>query len=131
MWLLEIYGHLGDEIAIAELRPAAEIEAQRWNLPYLWAILHRGYGAFCTEQGDWTEAEAAFKRALTVTRRKGLWYQDARTWLDYGRMLIRRNHSGDAELARDFLNEAQTMFMTFGAHALAEKAWIETARLTV
>jgi hypothetical protein len=60
-----------------------------------------------------------------------LWYQDARTWLDYGRLLTRRNHPGDAELARDFLNETQSMFMTFGARTLAEKAWIETARLAM
>lgn len=129
--LLDIYGHLGDEIALAELGPAAEAEAQRWNLPYLLTILYRGYGAFYTEQGDWAEAEAAFKRALAITRGKGLWYQDARTWLDYGRLLTRRSQPGDAELAHDFLTEAQSMFMTFGAHTLAEKAWIETARLAM
>ncbi len=127
--LLEIYGHLGDEVALAELGSVAEAEARRWNLPYLLAILHRGYGTFYAEQGDWAEAEAAFNRALMVTRGKTLWYQDARTWLDYGRMLARRNQPGDADLARDFLSEAQSMFVTFGAHALAEKAWIEVARL--
>jgi tetratricopeptide (TPR) repeat protein len=129
MLLLEIYGHLGDELALAELGPAAEAEARRWNLPYLLAIFQRGYGAFYAEQGDWDEAEAAFKRALAVTRGKSLWYQDARTWLDYGRMLIRRNQPGDTGLGRDFLSEARGMFLSFGANALAEKAWIELARL--
>ncbi|MBI1880143.1 MAG: tetratricopeptide repeat protein [Chloroflexi bacterium] len=127
--LFEIYGHLGDEVALAEIRPAAEAEARRWNLPYLLAILHRGYGAFYTAQGDWAEAEEALNRALAVTRGKTLWYQDARTWLDYGRMFARRNQPGDASTAREFLSEAQSMFITFGAHALAEKAWIEAARL--
>jgi tetratricopeptide (TPR) repeat protein len=127
--LFEVYGHLGDEFALAELGPEIEAEARRWHLPYLLAILNRGYGAFYTEQGDWTEAETALKRALAVTRGKTLWYQDARTWLDYGRMLVRRNQPGDAEMARDFLSEAQSMFVTFGAHALAEKAWVEVIRL--
>jgi tetratricopeptide (TPR) repeat protein len=127
--LLEVYGHLGDELALAELRPAVEAEARRWSLPYLLTILHRGYGAFYTEQGEWSEAEAAFNRAMAITRGKTLWYQDARTWLDYGRMLLRRNQPGDADEAREFLSEAQSMFMTFGAHALAEKAWVEAARL--
>jgi tetratricopeptide (TPR) repeat protein len=127
--LLEIYGHLGDEIALAEIGPAAEAEAARWNLPYLMTILHRGYGAFYTAQGDWVEAEAAFNRALAVTRGKALWYQDARTWLDYGRMFAQRNQPGDAGTAHEFLSEAQSMFVTFGAQALAEKAWVEVARL--
>jgi tetratricopeptide (TPR) repeat protein len=127
--LFEIYAHLGDESLLAELGPAAEAEARRWNLPYFLAILQRGYGAFYTEQGDWAAAEAAFNRALAITRGKMWWYQDARTWLDYGRMLIRRNQPDDAGLARDFVSEAQRMFVSFGAHALAEKAWIELARL--
>ncbi len=127
--LFEVYGHLGDEFALAELGPEIEAEARRWQLPYLLAILNRGYGAFYTEQGDWAQAETALKRALAVTRGKTLWYQDARTWLDYGRMLVRRNQPGDADMARDFLSEAQTMFITFGAHALAEKAWVEGVRL--
>jgi tetratricopeptide (TPR) repeat protein len=127
--LLEVYGHLGDELAIAEIGPAATAEVRRGNLPYLLTILHRGYGAFYTEQEDWTAAEAAFKQALAVTRGKALWYQDARTWLDYGRMLARRNQPGDASEAHEFLSEAQNLFMTFGAHALAEKVWVEAARL--
>jgi tetratricopeptide (TPR) repeat protein len=127
--LLEVYGHLGDEWALAELGPAAEAEAHRWNIPYLQVILRRGYGAFYTDQEAWPEAEAAFNQALAATRRKGLWYQDARTWLDYSRMLLRRGGPGDAEEARDFLSEARSMFVSFGAHALAEKAWIELARL--
>jgi tetratricopeptide (TPR) repeat protein len=129
MLLFETCGHLGDETALAELGPAAEAEVHRWNLPYLLAIFHRGYGAFYTEQKNWTEAEAAFKRALAVTRGKSLWYQDARTWLDYGRMLLRRTEPDDIDAARDFLSEARSLFTTFGAHALAEKAWIELARL--
>jgi tetratricopeptide repeat protein len=116
-------------LALAEIGPAVEAEARRGNLPYFLAILQRGYGAFYTEQGNWTEAEAAFNQAMAVTRGKTLWYQDARTWLDYGRMLGRRNQPGDADLARDFLSEAQSMFITFGAHVMAEKAWIEVARL--
>jgi tetratricopeptide (TPR) repeat protein len=127
--LLEIYGHLGDEAALAEIGPAAEAEARRWNLPYLLAILHRGYGVFYTTQDAWAEAEEAFNHALAVTRGKALWYQDARTWLDYGRMFARRNQPGDAGTAQEFLSEAQSMFVTFGAHALAEKAWVEAARL--
>ncbi len=128
--LVEVYGHLGDQAALNQVRPAAEAEARRWNLPYLLAILNRGYGAFYTEQEAWEKAEAAFKQALAVTRHKTLWYQDARTWLDYGRMLARRNQPGDTALARDFLSEAQGMFTTFGAHALAEKAWVEGVRLS-
>jgi tetratricopeptide (TPR) repeat protein len=127
--LLEIYGHLGDDLALAEIGPAAEAEARRWNLPYFLAICCRGYGAFYSQQENWTEAEAAFKRALAVTRGKNLSYQDARTWLDYGRMLLRRNEPGDAGTARELLGEARTMFTSFGAPALAEKAWIELARL--
>jgi tetratricopeptide (TPR) repeat protein len=127
--LFEAYAHLGDEAALAGIGSAAEAEARRWNLPYLMAILQRGYGVFYSEQANWTEAEAAFKRALAVTRGKPLLYQDARTWLDYARMLIRRNEADDADLARDFLSEARSMFIAFGAHALAEKAWIEVARL--
>lgn len=127
--LFDLYGHLGDAATVADLGVVAEAEAHRWNLPYLLTILHRGYGAFYTKQGDWAAAEAAFKLALKVTRGKTLWYQDARTWLDYGRMLARRNHPGDIELARDFLSEAQNMFLTFGMYTLAEKAWVEAARL--
>jgi tetratricopeptide (TPR) repeat protein len=128
--LLETYGHLGNEAALARLGPAAEAEAHLWNLPYLLAILQRGYGAFYTEQGRWDEAEAAFKGALAATRGKMLWYQDARTWLDYGRLLARRSQADDLDLAREFLNEAQGMFVTFGAPALAEKAWVELTRLS-
>jgi len=127
--LLEVCGHLGDERALAELELSLEAEAHRWNIPYLQAIFRRGYGAFYTEQEAWAEAEAAFNQAMAATRRKGLWYQDARTWLDYGRMLLRRGRPGDAEEAREFLSEARSMFITFGAQALAEKAWVELARL--
>jgi tetratricopeptide (TPR) repeat protein len=127
--LFEACGHMGDEWAMAELGPAIEAEMSRWNIPYLQAIFRRGSAAFYSEQEAWTEAEAAFNQALAATRRKGFWYQDARTWLDYGRMLLRRGGPGDAEEAREFLSEARSMFITFGAHALAEKVWIELARL--
>lgn len=128
--LVEVYGHQGDEAALNQVGPIAEAEAHHGNVPYLLAILERGYGAFYTTQGLWTEAEAAFKRALAATRRKTLWYQDARTWLDYGRMLAQRNQPGDTDLALDFFSEAQSLFTTFGAHTLAEKAWIEATRLS-
>ncbi len=127
--LFEIYGHLGDETALNQIKPAVETEVGYWELPYFQAILNRGYGAFYARQGDWANAEAAFKSALAVTRRKTFWYQDARTWLDYGRMLAQRHQPGDVEMAREFLTEAQNLFATFGAHALAEKAWIELTRL--
>ncbi|MFQ5612560.1 MAG: hypothetical protein ACE5H9_10555 [Anaerolineae bacterium] len=60
-------------------RVSNEAEARRWNLPYLLAILHRGYGAFHTGRGAWAEAEAAFQRALAATRGTAFWYQDVRT----------------------------------------------------
>lgn len=126
---LEVYGHLGDRGALDEARPAAEAEARRWNLPYLVATLQRGYGAYYCQQGDWQQAEAAFERALAATRGTTFWYQDARTWLDYGRMVARRGQPGDTDLARDYLSEAQSMFAAFGAHALAERAWVEVTRL--
>lgn len=128
--LVEVYGHLGDEETLNHVWPAAQTEAGRWESPYLLAILNRGVGAFHTLQEEWADAEAAFKRALAVTHRTTLWYQDARTWLDYGRMLVRRNEPGDLDMARDCLSEAQHMFLNFGAYALAEKAWIEVTRLS-
>jgi hypothetical protein len=82
-----------------------------------------------TTQAKWAEAEAAFKQALAATQRQGFWYQDARTWLDYGRMLAQRNQPGDRETALEFFNEAQYLFLSFGAKTLAEKAWIEATRL--
>jgi tetratricopeptide (TPR) repeat protein len=127
---VEVYGHQDDEAALNEIGPAAQAELQRREAPYLQVVYHRGYGAFYAAQEAWPEAEAAFKRALAATRGKTLWYQDARTWLDYGRMLARRNRPGDIDLAHDFLSEAQSMFTTFGAFALAEKAWIELTRLS-
>ena len=128
--LFEVYGHLGDELALAEFGPATEAEARRWNLPYYLAVLQRGYGVFYASQEAWAEAEAAFKAALATTRGKMLWYQDARTWLDYARMLAQRNEADDLESALELLSEAQSMFVSFGAHALAEKAWIEVTRLS-
>lgn len=128
--LVEIYAHLGNEAAFNQVRPAAETEVARRESPYLLAILNRGYGAFYASQSAWTEAEAAFKRALAVTHRKSFWYQDARTWLDYGRMLVRRGQPGDLDMARDCLEEAKNMFLNFGALALAEKAWLEATRLS-
>ncbi len=130
VFLTEIYGHQGDTAAFNQTQPAAEAEVNRWNMPYLQAIFQRGCGVFFTSQSAWTEAEAAFKRALTATRRQAFWYQDARSWLEYGRMLARRGQPGDEALALEFLTEAQNMFTSFEAHALAEKAWIEITRLS-
>lgn len=130
VFLVDVYGHQGDEAAFEKIKLKAEAEVERWNMPYLLTIFHRGCGVLHSQQAAWEEAEAAFKRALVTTRRKVFWYQDARTWLDYGRMLARRGQPGDEELAREFLGEAQGMFNSFGAHALAEKAWIELTRLS-
>ncbi len=130
IFLIDVYGHQGDEAAFEKIKDQAEAEVQRWNMPYLLTIFHRGCGAFYSQQEQWKAAEAAFKLALRMTRRKMFWYQDARTWLDYGRMLARRQEPGDTEMAREFLGEAQGMFQTFGAQALAEKAWIELTRLS-
>jgi tetratricopeptide (TPR) repeat protein len=127
--LFEVYGHLGDKTALNEIKLEVEVEVGYRELSFVQAILNRGYGAFYARQGDWPNAEAAFKSALAVTRGQTFWYQDARTWLDYGRMLARRNQADDAEVALDFLTEAQNMFATFGAQALAEKAWVEVTRL--
>ncbi|MFQ5612561.1 MAG: hypothetical protein ACE5H9_10560 [Anaerolineae bacterium] len=44
-------------------------------------------------------------------------------------MLARCHQPGDAVQARDILSEAQGLFTAFGAHALAEKAWVEAQRL--
>ena len=127
---VEVYGHLGDQAALDSIGPIVQAEIGRWNLPYLVTIFNRAYGVLHTHQGDWAKAEAAFKRAMEATRRRAFWYQDARTWLAYGRMLAQRNQPGDSTLARDFLNEAQSMFTLFGTHTLAEKAWIEIIRLS-
>ena len=127
--LFEVYGHLGDEVGLNQLVTSVEAAVQHWQLPYFLTIFHRGYGAFYTTQAAWVEAEAAFKQALAATRGQAFWYQDARTWLDYGRMFAQRGQPGDVELAQEFLNEAQNMFAAFDAHALAEKAWIEVTRL--
>lgn len=130
IFLIEIYGQLGDGVALRKINQAAEAEVQRWQMPYLTSILRRGWGIFYAGQARWEEAEAAFKQALAATHRQTFWYQDARTWLEYGRMLARRNQPGDAGLAQELLNEAQSMFLSFGAQALAEKAWVEATRLS-
>ena len=130
VFLVDIYGHQGDAEAINHIKDDAQAEVERWNMPYLLTIFYRGCGVFHTHQKEWAEAEAAFKRALATTRRQVFWYQDARTWLDYGRMLARRHQSGDVEQAHEFLSEAQGMFTSFGAYALAEKSWVELTRLS-
>jgi tetratricopeptide (TPR) repeat protein len=127
--LVEVYGHLGDELALNEIGPGLGAALERLNLPYLQAIYQRGYGAYHAGYQEWAEAEAAFNRALAATRRRAFWYQDARTWLAYGRMLAQRNRPGDVAQALEYFSEAQSLFLSFGANALAEKAWLAATRL--
>ena len=78
---------------------------------------------------EWDSAIATATEALTLAEGVGQPFEQARLLLLFGKALARRGADGDAERARQLLQEAQAVFEALGAQPSIEVAAAELGRL--
>ncbi len=88
-------------------------------------------GLLATILGRWSEAEAHFEAATTMTIRLGAYPRLAHSQYAYARMLLARNRAGDKARAEGLLKQAQATAQELGMMGLAEKILLLGSRFSL
>jgi tetratricopeptide (TPR) repeat protein len=132
MWLValtvlaDVCAFLDDAQRAAELeqlmRPYAGrivLSGEAWTC---YGAADRSLGVLAATRRHWDEAETYFRRALERNTTLGSPPWLAQTQLAYAQMLLKRDGSGDAELAHDLLAKAASTAAQLGMLSLAARA---------
>jgi DNA-binding SARP family transcriptional activator len=92
-------------------------QARESDIRMILAEALRVQGVVLSRRGNWEEAEASFREALTLAEAISCPYAAGRTLYEYGVMLL---GAGSSEAARSRLEEALTIFRRLGARPYLE-----------
>jgi DNA-binding CsgD family transcriptional regulator len=120
-------------IMVGDVEPAIrslgwlEEQGRAFDSPWALSQAFRCRGMIAASQGDVSEAEGCYQRALQEHGRMASPFEKGRTLLAYGSMLRRAKKKREA---RERLNEAIQIFDSLGASVWAEKSRGELARVS-
>jgi len=125
IYLCEVCAELDDAARAAELydllRPYSGRNIFAGHLIY-YGSADRHLGMLCLSMRHWPEAERHFRTAVATNRRLGAVLPLAHTQYEYAAMLLKRDASGDRELAEALLRESLETARRLGLARLEKKA---------
>jgi predicted ATPase/DNA-binding SARP family transcriptional activator len=84
--------------------------------------LAHALGAVATVLGQYDDAEGHFRAAESVNEHVRAPFHQARTWFEWGHMLLLRGNDGDRERALELLERARDTAQQFGCAAVERRA---------
>ena len=107
--------------ARTQLSRAQEILSNGEDWRGLAALVHESDAILATAEERWEDADAAFQKASSISRRYHLPYYQARCLMERGQMRLSRNDPGDREHGTALLDEALGIFQEVQASKMAER----------
>ena len=86
-------------------------------------------GGLATVAGRYVEAESYFEQAAELNARGAMRFAEAETNMLWGRMLRARNGPGDADRARELLEQARESAAARGYAMVERRASVELSKL--